>query len=130
MWWVRDIVMGQNESCRPHMLKFYLSRNIEMSGVYVTNGPRYHIVLKDSEEIYMHDFDIYVDVFGQLSLQKFFGGIVAKSFAKYGDVSLEAPIFPLNTDAVDTWARNVTFKRMKITNFDDAIVPKPSNQAH
>ena len=76
MWWVRDIVMGQNECCRPHMLKFYLSRNIEMHGVYVTNGPRYHIVLKDSEEIYMHDFDIYVDVFGQLSLQKFFGSMV------------------------------------------------------
>lgn len=112
------------------MLKFDLSRNIEMYGVFVTNGPRYHIVLHDSEEIYMHDFDIYVDVFGQLSISKFFGGIVEKSFAKYGDLSFEIPMFPLNTDAVDTWARNVTFRRMKITNFDDAIVPKPSNGNH
>jgi len=120
------------------MLKFYLSRNIEMSGVYVTNGPRYHIVLRDSEEIYFHDFDIYVDVMGQLSLQKFFGGFVAKSYEKYndmsqkslGDLSLKIPMFPLNTDAIDTWARNVVFRRMKITNFDDAIVPKPSNKSH
>jgi hypothetical protein len=55
---------------------------------------------------------------------------MAKSFEKYQDLSIKAPIFPLNTDAIDTWSRNVTFRRLKITNFDDAIVPKPSNQAH
>lgn len=109
-----------------------------MSGVYVTNGPRYQIVLNDSENIYMHDFEIYVDVMGQLSLQKFYGGVMAKSFEKYGDsalpgldipnLSIRAPMFPLNTDAIDTWAKNVTFRRLTITNFDDAIVPKPSNK--
>jgi len=120
------------------MIKFHLSRNLEMSGVYVTNSPYYHIRLEDSEEIYMHDFEIYVDVFGQLSLQKLFGGFVAKSSAKYGDVSslslpdlnIEIPMFPLNTDAIDTWARNVTFRRLKITNFDDAIVPKPCDSSY
>tara|TARA_B110000285_G_C15079590_1_gene592730 strand:- start:1036 stop:1296 length:261 start_codon:yes stop_codon:yes gene_type:complete len=73
MWWVRDIFMGQNECCRPHMMKIELSRNIEMKNVFITNAPRYHIVLRDSEEIYMHDFEIYVDIMGQLSLQKFYG---------------------------------------------------------
>lgn len=38
------------------------------------------------------------------------------------------PIFPLNTDGIDIWAQNVNIKRVKITNFDDAIVPKPSRQ--
>jgi len=117
------------------MLRFERSRHIEMSGVFVTNAPHYHIILKDCEEIYMHDFEIYVDVFGQLSLQKFYGATLKKSFAKYEgatieglpDISIEAPIFPLNTDAIDTWSRNVTFRRLKITNFDDAIVPKPCN---
>jgi len=138
MWWVRDIFQGQNECCRPDMLRFDLCRHIDMSGVFVTNAPHYHIILKDSEEIYMHDFEIYVDVFGQLSLQKFYGSTLAKSFAKYEGVkleglpnlSIEAPIFPLNTDAIDTWSRNVTFRRLKITNFDDAIVPKPCNQGY
>jgi len=55
------------------MMKIELSRNIEMKNVFITNAPRYHIVLRDSEEIYMHDFEIYVDIMGQLSLQKFYG---------------------------------------------------------
>ena len=118
------------------MMKIELSRNIEMKNVFVTNGPRYHIVLRDSEEIYMHDFEIYVDIMGQLSLQKFYGETLAKSFSKYRDIeslpnlSIRAPIFPLNTDAIDTWSRNVTFRRLKITNFDDAIVPKPCNKGY
>jgi len=46
------------------MVKFSHSRNIEMEGVFITNAPRYHIVLDDCENIQMHDFEIYVDVFG------------------------------------------------------------------
>ena len=49
---------------------------------------------------------------------------------QFGDLAFEAPIFPLNTDAIDTWARNVVFRRLKITNFDDAIVPKPTNLSY
>jgi len=77
MWWVRDIFEGQKECCRPAMLKFELSRNIEVLDVYITNSPYYHIRLYDCENIYMHDFEIYVDVFGQLSLQKFYGGVMS-----------------------------------------------------
>jgi len=36
-------------------------------------------------------------------------------------------MFPLNTDGIDFAGRNATYRRLKITNFDDAIVPKPSN---
>lgn len=36
--------------------------------------------------------------------------------------------FPLNTDGVDASGRNHTYRRMEITNYDDAIVPKPSRQ--
>jgi len=46
------------------MMRIGNSKNIEMSGVYITNGPRYHIVLRDSENIYIHDFEIYVDIMG------------------------------------------------------------------
>jgi len=68
MWWVRSIFNGEPEHLRPHMLRFEESKNLEMTGVFVTNSPRYHIVLYDSENIYFHDFDIYVDIMGQLSL--------------------------------------------------------------
>lgn len=40
---------------------------------------------------------------------------------------IELPTFPLNTDGIDFSGRNATYRRLKITNFDDAIVPKPSH---
>ena len=46
------------------MLKFKNTNNIEMEGVLILNAPRYHIVLDDCENIQMHDFEIYVDVWG------------------------------------------------------------------
>ena len=37
------------------------------------------------------------------------------------------PTFPLNTDGIDLTGKNMTFRRIKITNFDDTIVPKPAH---
>lgn len=75
MWWVRSIFKGQPERFRPDMIRFELSRNIEMKDVFITNSPRFHVRLFDCENIYVHDLEIYVDVWGQLSLQKFYSGI-------------------------------------------------------
>ena len=41
---------------------------------------------------------------------------------------LPIPTFPLNTDGIDYAGRNGTFRRLKITNFDDTVVPKPSHR--
>ena len=38
------------------------------------------------------------------------------------------PTFPLNTDGIDFHGRNGTFRRLKITNFDDTVVPKPGHR--
>lgn len=38
-------------------------------------------------------------------------------------------MFPLNTDGIDANGKNITFRRVKVTNFDDAIVAKPANSA-
>ena len=76
----------------------------------------------------MHDFEIYVDIWGQLELHRIFSYKygVEKTTLDNG-LSIEMPIFPLNTDGIDPAARNATFRRIKITNFDDSIVPKPCN---
>jgi polygalacturonase len=42
--------------------------------------------------------------------------------------NMTLPTFPLNTDGIDIWGRNFTIKRVKINNWDDAIVAKPSNK--
>ena len=40
------------------------------------------------------------------------------------------PVFPLNTEGIFFNGKNATFSRLKITNFDDAIVLKPSDAKH
>ena len=91
--------------------------------------------------MYFHDMEIYVDVMGQLEINLLFNKNMPKSaytpvdFAKLMQTAafdrnhLELPIFPLNTDGIDANGRNITFRRVKITNFDDAIVAKPGNKA-
>jgi len=96
----------------------------------MTNSAYYHIVPYDCQNFYMHDFEIYVDIVGQLELHNLFLHDYPKEFVELGDMKLEIPIFPLNTDGVDIYGRNFTFRNVKITNFDDAIVPKPSNKGH
>lgn len=92
----------------------------------IRNAPYYHVVFDDCEFVSMQDAEIYVDVWGQLSLHQLFGTDFEP--IDYGQYTLEVPIFPLNTDGIDIWAQNVHISRVKVTNFDDAIVPKPSNQ--
>lgn len=129
MWWIREIFV-QNNHGRPFMMRFVKSRNIEMRDLYFHNSPYYHIVYKDCENLYSHDFEIYVDIVGQLELHRLFGGTYHKEVEHVNGFKLELPIFPLNTDGIDIWAKNATFRRIKVTNFDDSIVPKPCNQAH
>lgn len=40
-------------------------------------------------------------------------------------LEIPLPTFPLNTDGIDFFGKNATFRRLKITNFDDTVVPKP-----
>ena len=101
---------------------------VDFSGIFVTNSAYYHIVPNVCQNFYMHDFEIYVDVMGQLELHNLFLHDYPKEFVSLGDMKLEIPIFPLNTDGIDIYGRNFTFRNVKITNFDDAIVPKPANK--
>jgi polygalacturonase len=63
MWWIREILQ-KNLQTRPYIIKYYLSRNLEVRDVLILNSPYYHIVPYDCENIYMHDFEIYVDIWG------------------------------------------------------------------
>ena len=123
-WWVREF-LGKNEYQRPYMVYFHLSRFVEVNDLLIRNAPYYHVVFDDCEFVSMQDAEIFVDIWGQLSLHQFFG--TEYEMVNYGQYTLEVPIFPLNTDGIDIWAKNVNIKRVKVTNFDDAIVPKPSN---
>ena len=101
--------------------------NTEIDGILVKDSPYYHIVTNDCVGAYMHDFEIFVNIWGQFQLHKMFHSTLMQTFVSREDFSVPLPTFPLNTDGVDIWGSNMVFRRVKITNFDDAIVPKPSN---
>jgi len=132
MWWIREILQ-KNLHTRPYIIKYHQCSNIEVAGVLVKNSPYYHIVPSDCWDIYMHDFEIYVDIWGQMELHRLFGHTYNTEKTEIDDgngLSIEMPIFPLNTDGIDVWSKNATFRRVKVTNFDDSIVPKPTNKGY
>lgn len=100
--------------------------NIEFSGIFVTNSPAFHIT-PNVKNLYMHDFEIYVDMVGIMDIWKLFAYKHGKEYDNVNGIGIELPTFPLNTDGIDFSGKNATFRNIKITNFDDAIVVKPSN---
>lgn len=67
MWWVREW-LGLNHNKRPILLNILRGRDIEITGVRWLNSPRFNIWLEDIDGAWVHDFEIYADVYGQLQL--------------------------------------------------------------
>ena len=128
MWWLREF-LGKNLAHRPKLIEIDYSRNIEIMNLFITNSPSFHIVPNQCENAYFHDFEIYVDIWKQFELGRLFMKDYATKSVNAFELGIDLPMFPLNTDGIDFAGRNATYRRLKITNFDDAIVPKPSNKA-
>lgn len=103
-WW-RSAYVGHDN--RPVMFYFELSTEIYFSDVYLLNSPKFSINFKDCAHIIIHDITIFIDS--------------AVAHGNYND----SVTYPLNTDGIDIAAYNVTIYNNVITNYDDAIVPKP-----
>ena len=54
---------------------------------------------------------------------------LAKLFGLQKEWDVTVPTYPLNTDGIDLYAKNVLIERVKITNHDDAVAVKPCNKA-
>ena len=106
------------------MIKYLRCFHIELEGILIKNSPYYHVVPFDSQYGYIHDLEIFVDTEGQIELCRLFGD--CNGTRAEGKLPFEIPTFPLNTDGIDIWSKDFLIERVKITNFDDAIVPKPS----
>jgi large subunit ribosomal protein L31 len=98
MWWVREIFQ-KNIYHRPKLIEISQTVNIEFSGIFVTNSPSFHIVPTDVANVYMHDFEIYADMFGILDLWKLFGDRYGKVFENVHGMHFELPTFPLNPNS-------------------------------
>ena len=94
---------------------------MEFSGVRLINSPQFYVYSEDIVNFWLHDFEIRTDIMGQMVLGQLFG-----EFDYMGNGFLTLPAFPFNTDGIDFSGKNVLVERIKITNFDDAVVVKPS----
>ena len=63
MWWQREYV-GKNTHGRPYMQTMEKARNIEFTGITWRNSPNQHLNINNADNIYYHDFEIFVDMWG------------------------------------------------------------------
>lgn len=126
MWWIRDY-LGRNPTGRPNLIELVGGTNLEFTGVRWINAPFYHMHILDFDGAYFHDFEIYVDAYGQLELDKLFLGDHDSSFIN-GIGGKTLPTYALNTDGIDPAGKNVLIERVNITNYDDAVAVKPMSR--
>jgi polygalacturonase len=121
-WWVREFT-HQNPNRRPNMLSVQGGRNLHFSGIRYVNSPRFHLYVHDVDQVVFEDFEIDVDVFGQMKLANFFGFNLGPALDSLASAAF--PMFPLNTDGIDPAGSNIMIRRVNITNYDDGIAIKP-----
>jgi polygalacturonase len=97
------------------------SWNVEIEEMRWVNSPYYHLYITDIDSFYIHDIEIFVDIFKQEELLSAHGLF---------DHSLGIPTFPLNTDGIDPAGSNITIRNVKITSFDDSIAVKACHRGY
>ena len=96
-------------------LRQYVSSQIVLDG-------RFRAIFQQD----FHDFEIYVDSWGQLELDKLFMGDSADELLG-GIGGKTLPTYALNTDGIDPAGKNMLIERLTITNYDDAVAIKPKD---
>ena len=92
------------------------------------------MVIDDCENGYIHDIKLEVNIMGQMQLDLLVTNSSQLSLPEklliyaFDKLDIHLPTFPLNTDGIDIVAKNFTVRRVKMINYDDAVVPKPGNQ--
>jgi len=150
-WWVRDW-NKENPHKRPLMIRFNQVQTSEITGVKLINSPRFYLKLADIDSVWIHDMEIITSAFkhkGSVSKQRAyslderlqnFGIDLLRHFLKdysmvvegiipflEGRAELAWPTMPLNTDGIDPSGSNITIENVNITNWDDSVVIKPSD---
>jgi Glycosyl hydrolases family 28 len=143
-WWTYVVLTGIDN--RPHLVMMTRVDGVEIDSVLALNSPMYHWNIRDAAHVYIHDTEVLVDVEFQRGLLEQLAAAAAAATddggdeeeggaAKYARTHLEridgVPlpyVLALNTDGFDLSCVDVLVERVKVVNFDDAVVPKPGNQ--
>ena len=71
-WWIREFMQTNPLKKRPRIFNGYNLDNFEMHGILAKNSPRFYFRFKNCDGIYIHDMEIYTDIWGQLMLDDLF----------------------------------------------------------
>jgi polygalacturonase len=122
-WWLTLLALIPDN--RPLLLAMNHCAGVTLTNVSWVNSPRYHVYMYDVLNVLIEDVTVYVSIEGedgQRELLRRFGHL---SDGSDGLLPAGIPTFPLNTDGIDVAGRNITIRRVNVTNFDDAICMKP-----
>jgi hypothetical protein len=108
-WW--RLAYASSAIARPKLVRFRRTRDISVDGLTFLNSPSFHVIFEDSANVVIHDVTVFVD------------SHLLRGIDRHDSIT-----YPLNTDALDIRATNVTVYNCNITNYDDAIVAKPCDQ--
>lgn len=89
-----------------------------MHDITLKNSAQFHVKADAVHNSRYFNIDIKVNTTAQFNL--------LKKFSLIGVL----PLFPLNTDGIDPAGANATFFNITSQNFDDVIVPKPSDGSY
>ena len=119
-WWLVCILNDkkylENQNYRPHLVRLTSSSNISIHDITMKNSAQFHLKMDTCFDADLFNINIKVNTTAQLNLFKKF--------------SLEGliPLFPLNTDGIDPSGARMHIFNLTVQNYDDVVVPKPSNQ--
>lgn len=144
-WWY---VLAGNFDNRPNLIGMQHVSNVTIRGIQMINSPSYHLAILDGLHIDIQDSSVWVDVEGQRKMLAKAGKLTTgrdfdprnpPSPAQLDTITFDGddteaalhllpaniPTFPLNTDGMDLWARDVYIRNVSIQNFDDTVCVKP-----
>ena len=72
-WWIREYMQtNPPDMKRPRLFNGYNLDNFEMHGIFAKNSPRFFFRFNDCDGVYIHDMEIYTDIWGQLMIDDLF----------------------------------------------------------
>ena len=120
-WWWYVIVTGIDN--RPFLFHMYGCSDVYFVDWTLMNSPSFHIYLECTQNAFLHNITVHVDVEDQAALLAAHGHMTTGAEGLPGGI----PTFPLNTDGIDISGVNITVTQCRIQNFDDAVCLKPLN---
>eukprot|EP00301_Raphidiophrys_heterophryoidea_P027310 c9596_g1_i1.p1 GENE.c9596_g1_i1~~c9596_g1_i1.p1 ORF type:complete len:499 (+),score=143.88 c9596_g1_i1:61-1497(+) len=138
VWWWNEILQLLPNG-RPKLFVFSDCANIVVEHVTLINSPSWNLVMDDVAQVIIRYVTVHMDVeeiksmLGRRGLLVHVGELFDVPWKQWlADllIDLRIPTFPLNTDGIDLTGRDMHVHDCKVFNFDDSIVPKPSNRGH